>query len=55
MMSKRTFELLKQVDLNLDGIKLEEFIDLGEDACVAAELTEETFLAHFFPNSASSG
>ncbi len=40
-MSKRTFELLKKVDLNSDGIKLEEFIDLGKDACVTAELREE--------------
>ncbi len=44
MVSKRTLELLKQVDLNLDGIKLEEFINLDEDACVAAELTEENIV-----------
>ncbi len=34
-------EPLNQLGLNSDGVKPDEFIDLGEGVCVTAELTED--------------
>ncbi len=35
------FEPLNQLGLNSDGVKLNAFIDIDEDVCVTAKLTED--------------
>ncbi len=45
-LSKKAFELTTpEMQDDVDGVKLNEFIDLDEDVCVTAELTEDDIVS----------